>query len=318
LYSACPTGSPAPETSNFLMCGTTTITSSSLTTGVTYYIRVSESWSSIATNGGFTLCVTHPIVASTNNTCATAIGLTSGAANCNAITANLFNANITTPNGPAGVCATSNPYDVWFSFSAIATSQTVKVSNLGSSLTSANTYVEVFSGTCGALVSLGCQQVSSSLLGVNNLTIGSNYYVRVFTKTNPNTGTQASWNFDICVSAQPVNDECAGAILVSSTLVNCTAPTSGTLNYATMSMAQETTTGCIQWASGFDVWYRFVAVSSTQTISISLEPTNTFIQCLLSCRCKSYIWQRCFYSMWYNFNYSYRFNTRQYLLCSSI
>jgi len=43
-----------------IACGTTSITSSSLTNGATYYIRVSNVGSSPATNGGFNICVTHP------------------------------------------------------------------------------------------------------------------------------------------------------------------------------------------------------------------------------------------------------------------
>lgn len=43
-----------------LACGTTTLTSSSLTIGFTYYIRVSNIGSSPASAGGFSICVTNP------------------------------------------------------------------------------------------------------------------------------------------------------------------------------------------------------------------------------------------------------------------
>lgn len=43
-----------------MACGTTTLTSSLLTIGVTYYIRVSNIGSSLSSNGGFNICVTNP------------------------------------------------------------------------------------------------------------------------------------------------------------------------------------------------------------------------------------------------------------------
>ena len=43
-----------------IACGTTSVSSSSLTIGITYYIRVSNVGSSPASNGGFNICVTHP------------------------------------------------------------------------------------------------------------------------------------------------------------------------------------------------------------------------------------------------------------------
>lgn len=43
-----------------ITCGTTTLTSSALSIGATYYVRVSNIGSSPATNGGFSICVTNP------------------------------------------------------------------------------------------------------------------------------------------------------------------------------------------------------------------------------------------------------------------
>jgi hypothetical protein len=55
LYSGSSCGSLSSIT-----CGTTTLTSSSLSIGSTYYVRVSNIGSSPASNGGFNICVTHP------------------------------------------------------------------------------------------------------------------------------------------------------------------------------------------------------------------------------------------------------------------
>jgi trimeric autotransporter adhesin len=267
LYSSCP----ATEVgAGFIACGTTSITTTTLTAGNTYYVRVSESWTPMTSNGGFTICVTHPLTSTVNNTCATAFPISSGPATCSPTTAHLLNANAAAPSGPAGVCATGTPYDVWFSFTASLTAQTIKVDNLGSSVNPATTYVEVFSGACGSLTSLGCQQVSSGLMPATGLTVGATYFVRVYRTSNPNTGPLDNWRFNICVGGAPVNDECASAILATSTLQTCTAPVSGSLNYATTSLPQaDGSSPCTLWAYGYDVWYKFVAASSTQTITTS-------------------------------------------------
>jgi hypothetical protein len=112
LYSSCPTTEVG---AGYIACGTTSVTANALTPGTTYYIRVSDSWNLITSGGEFTLCVTHALASSINNTCATAFPLNSGA-NCSPTKGNLLNANTGTPNGPTGACATVSPYDVWFNF----------------------------------------------------------------------------------------------------------------------------------------------------------------------------------------------------------
>ena len=54
LYS----GSCASLTS--IACGTTSLSSSLLSIGITYYVRVSNTGSGVTSNGGFSICVTHP------------------------------------------------------------------------------------------------------------------------------------------------------------------------------------------------------------------------------------------------------------------
>jgi hypothetical protein len=261
IYSACPT---APTGAGFIACGVTSVTATTLTIGNTYYVRVSDSWTAITTGGEFTICITHPLTSGANNTCATAFQISSNNA-CNPTTGNLLNANFAVPNGPAGLCATANPYDVWFRFTATSTTQTINVSIPGSStsLSTANTYVEAFSGVCGTLTSLGCQNVATRQT-LTGLTIGTNYYVRVFVKTNPNTGALNTWNFDICVQSQPANDECLGAVILNSN-PTCTN-TAGTLDLSTASTAP---LGCFVVGTYYDVWYKFVAVTPTHTITLS-------------------------------------------------
>jgi hypothetical protein len=64
-------------------------------------------------------------------------------------------------------------------------------------------YAEVFSGACGALTSMTCQQSNGNAIPVDGLTAGSTYFIRVM------AGDQGA--FRIAVKPALVNDECAGA-----------------------------------------------------------------------------------------------------------
>jgi hypothetical protein len=158
-------------------------------------------------------------------------------------------------------------------FGLTSSVQTVTVGNLGSSLTAINTYFEVFStggAGCASLTSLGCQAVSTGRLSLTGLTAGATYYVRVFVKTNPNTGAFATWSFDICVQGQPSNDECTSAIILNSnaTCVN----TAGTVDLATANATNPL--GCFSAGTYYDVWYKFQAITTTHTITLSSLGAN--------------------------------------------
>src|SRR6185436_16225177 len=87
-------------------------------------------------------------------------------------------------------------------------------------------------------------------------------FVRIY--TDPST-ISASNTFNICVThAAPANDNCAGAISLTSntTCVN----TSGSLNLATASGGA---LGCFAAGTYYDVWYSFVAAATSHTVTIS-------------------------------------------------
>src|SRR5690606_751112 len=72
-----------------------------------------------------------------------------------------------------GCESASDHYDVWFKFTAAATSQTIS-SSVGAVIT--NPAIQLYSGTCGSLTSLQCGTTS---ITNTSLTIGNTYYVRV-------------------------------------------------------------------------------------------------------------------------------------------
>jgi len=106
-----------------------------------------------------------------NDDCATAIGVNSG------VNGPYTNVGSTT-SIPAWPCA-SGANDVWFSCVALSTG-TMSVDLC--TLASWDTALQVFSGSCGALVSLGCNDDSCSTQSqITNIAItaGATYYIRV-------------------------------------------------------------------------------------------------------------------------------------------
>jgi len=133
-----------------------------------------------------------------NDNCSTAIAITVGNGNCSSILyTNVAATSVGDPATPA--CWTPNSLDntVWFTF--VATTSDVEISTNFSG-TLANTQLAVFSGSCGALTQLACQEDINTAGGLvhtdvilHGLTVGNTYYLMVDGNGNT-TGT-----FGICV-----------------------------------------------------------------------------------------------------------------------
>ncbi len=159
-----------------------------------------------------------------NDNCAGAIPITVGTGSCSSIL--YTNVAATSVGDPAiPVCWSPNTLSntVWFSF--VATTADVEIStNFGGTL--ANTQLAVYSGTCGSLTQIACQEDINAGGGLyhtdvilHGLTIGNTYYMMVDGNNNT-TGT-----FGICAQEAlplgptlPVQD-CATA----QTLCNLTS-----------------------------------------------------------------------------------------------
>ncbi|MFC0774111.1 T9SS type A sorting domain-containing protein [Terrimonas alba] len=168
-----------------------------------------------------------------------------------------------TSSGVAVTCGAS-ANDVWFRYTGKGTSLGLSLSSLGSNLSNANTYMQVFSGTCGSLTSLGCSDASQTLT-TSNLTNGVVYYIRIYTTVSTGTNGANRYNFTVCLYDPPANDECAGAIsLISNT--SC-SNTTGSLLLSTASAGLPA--GCESAGTHYDAWYSFVAGSTYELISLS-------------------------------------------------
>lgn len=121
-----------------------------------------------------------------------------------------------TSSGLATTPCFGNPDDdVWFKFTATATSHKISLNNIQSigSDISDDLYFQVFSGSCGNMTSILCSDPASSM--VTGLTVGTTYYVRVYSYD----GAGSNQSFNICVGTippPPANDACSGALAVTS------------------------------------------------------------------------------------------------------
>jgi trimeric autotransporter adhesin len=200
--------------------------------------------------------------------CATPVTLTPGTT-CVNTTSTLFNA---TSSGIAGSC-TGTKYDVWYTFTTPAncTSVDINMSDIaagGSNLTAANTYMEAFNGpNCGATSISSCTPMGTTL-ALTGLAPSTSYRLRVFTwNLAPTAGNSGKWDFNICITytPPPANDDCSGAITLSS--ASSCSNTAGTIVSATASTGLPI--GCESGGTHYDVWYKFVATNTTHTVTIS-------------------------------------------------
>jgi hypothetical protein len=189
-----------------------------LTAGTTYIVRV---YGFNGSEGNFNICVkSMPSVAIANNECTGASSL-SVSTTCSSTLGN--SAGATQSLAPAtclgGTSSAAN--DVWFKFVATSPGDSVVVSRV----LAFDPVLEMFSGTCTGLVSLGCSDQASSTaiekLAPGTLVAGVTYYIRVYGWA----GTTGQFN--ICVKSMAAttvaNDECSGAItLTGSTVCNST------------------------------------------------------------------------------------------------
>ncbi len=213
-----------------------------------------------------------------NDNCSNAISLTSSTS-CNNTQYRLKNATAST-GFPVGCASAGTHYDVWFQFTAVSATHTVTISNLQSNFT--NPEIQLYSGTCGSLTSVVCGTTTMTGTG---LTIGNPYYIRV---SNVGMAISSSDRFDICLThpSVPTNDDCSGAITLTSTPTPTCTSVAGTLYNATNSGTAGT---CTAANPTYEVWYKFTATSTTHAVTVSglgssLTAATTYMQ-LLSGAC---------------------------------
>ncbi|HRN99249.1 MAG TPA: T9SS type A sorting domain-containing protein, partial [Flavobacterium sp.] len=231
---------------------------SNFVVGETYLVRVFNSSASLSV-AGFIICV-QAYPTPSNDLCADAVLLTPSSS-CVTTSGSMSGALIL---GAAPVCGPNASQDVWYQFTATAPTMSVSVGpNTG-----LNVGFEVINGSCGG-ASVVCVNQNGS--GVSEYHIGSNfvvgetYLVRVFNSS----ASLSVAGFIICVQAYPTpsNDLCADAVPItpSNTCIGTNVSFSG-------SMMNGVAPSCAV-NSAQDVWYSFVA--PTSTLTVALLPGNT-------------------------------------------
>ncbi|MBC7861753.1 MAG: gliding motility-associated C-terminal domain-containing protein [Bacteroidia bacterium] len=204
---------------------------------------------------------------------------------CSTATALVVTANCSSPVSGTTIGATQSlpactgvaDDDVWYAFTASGTSQYISITGNGAF----DPVFEIFSGSCGSLVSLNCIDNTfgggTETLLMTGLTTANVYYIRVF-----DYGTGTPGNFTICVSTPPTapaNNICGSATALT---VNAACSyTNGTTFGATQSF-----TGCVGTADD-DVWYSFVANSPVMNITVDPSASMDAVVELYSGTCGS-------------------------------
>lgn len=205
-----------------------------------------------------------------NDLCANAIPLFSGTT-CVNTAGNVFGATNTAISYAAGTptCSSGETYDLWYTFVAQTTNPTITLSSIGSAFT--NPRLQLLSGSCGTMTSLFCGTTS---INADYLTPGTTYFVRVYS-TSAAPGSALNAGFNICVTdpvePPPHNDNCSGA--VNLPIWNTCNNVPGDMGGATLSATSISGANCATGAT-YDVWYRFVAVNTTATVTLSGSANN--------------------------------------------
>lgn len=210
-----------------------------------------------------------------NDDCSGAIELTTVANYCSG-NAEFTNANATLSGPAQPSCFPDITNDVWFEFTAIATTLQVTVigatnnPNIPAGGTLENPQFVIYSGNCGSLNEVAC---ASDGFGTNiiesfagPLTVGQTYYIRVDGRSG-NTGT-----FQLCVNnfnavPEPSGDCPTGVILCdkSSFTVESLIGTGNNSNEIDPSSCIQT-----EFASAWYVW----TCDQPGSLTFTLTPTN--------------------------------------------
>jgi len=213
--------------------------------------------------------------------CSSSTAELSPSTTCNTITASLF--NVASSALTASCTGAATTYSVWYRFTATTGTSIITVTPSGNNLNASTTYLQVFNTSCATANSVYCQNVNNA--AEVSTVIGNTYYLRIFVTTNPTAGNTNGWRFTVCVQTPAANDECSGAINLTSN-TNC-SNTTGNLNYASPSAGIPT--GCEAGTTYYDMWYKFTATNTAQQITLSSlgsNITNPSIQ-LFSGTCNS-------------------------------
>lgn len=178
------------------------------------------------------------------------------------------NSNATASIGePNPTCASYMGADVWYEFTPVNAGNYYAscAPDPGSAI--ADMGMEVYTGACGSLTMLACDDDSGegafpALL--MSLGSGAKIYIRAWVYANNASGT---FNLNLMEMIAPSNDECVNAIAlpVSSTTV-CNTTVSGSIFAATASTENNSCPAQAEFDD--DVWFSFLASNTSHIVNV--------------------------------------------------
>lgn len=234
-----------------------------LTVGSEYYIRV---WTNGTTSyADFDICVGAPLPPPPNDNISGALTLTPNSGfSCGIVTsATTRNA---TPSVPTPSC---NPLgandDVWFVFTATHEVHKIDLMNVSPGYFPLS--MVVYKSDATTAVEGGACTYAATTMYLSELTVGSTYYVRVWTAS---ADPLQSATFDICLGTAPPppsNDNRPGAMVLKvNPDYSCYFFSTATTASAT---ASTPSTSCNPEGANDDVWFRFKATNEEHRITLS-------------------------------------------------
>lgn len=251
-------------------CGDSeSLVASNLTVGETYYVRV-YSYFGQGYAQSFTICVGTLPPPPTNDDCTSAVTLTVNQdMNCGAKTSG-HTLGATDSGVDTDPCFGEADDDVWYKFTATATSHFIGLSNtvsIGQEYSYGPAF-QLFNGDCTNLTSVECSQSYEGSKLVSGLTVGETYYIRVFTEYS-----DEAQSFDICIGTippAPANDDCASALAASVFPYTYTqSDAAGATNNSGF------ITACTNSGMNDGTWFTFTGDGTTYDVAISM-PANSY------------------------------------------
>lgn len=273
LYQGCPfTGTCVAYDEDYTSGVKTFCTN--VTSGQTYYLIVDSYDYYSADIGSYTIDITAPTGGAPNDLPCNATTIFNG-------TSVLGNNECTSATSETGTpsCWTSGPINsVWYKFQATSTSMYLQTTLS----TIASTQIALYSGTCGALTYLLCNQnagstgcagsvQSNSLLDMTTLTVGTWYWVRVDGRDDNqgafniilNDGTSVTTNDPI------LGQDCASPVPICTNVVTVPNPSyAGTGNICDFTGTNNCTSG-----EKNSVWYTF-EIGATGNLNFTIYPND--------------------------------------------
>ncbi len=248
------------------------INATSLAIGTTYYIRV-YSYGNSGNAGTFDICVTTPITIPSNDDCANAISLSVSPTNTcvTSVSGTTISATQSIAAISCGGFTGDADDDVWYSFTATAIDHDITVTPG----TINDLVLDLRSGACDGS-NIDCADAttgsSAEIINATGLTIGSTYYVRVYSYGNTtNTGT-----FDICVT--------------TPSLINCMPTTdSPDERYIDTISFLGTLEDVTNAGTGFSTGYQDFTGLTTLSRQVEGEGVNVYVEANARGRIKAWV-----------------------------